>query len=458
MVHAFKISESMIIASVKKHFPLIKAERAKITQTRAKYLSSQGIFDANIDGKVSIVPYGGYKNRYFDGLVTQPIEHTGAKLYAGVRYGRGLWPTYYQNYLTNTRGETLAGLSLPLSRNLAIDEKRAKLINDAINIRLQSANLKLKINETISKALSVYYSWIQGALRVNVAKEQLNIAVKRQRAIDTQVKVGDSGKMAKIENVRFIMQRKSKLAFELQKYQVARQQLSFYLRDKKGLPILAKANQIPKLNRSLWPMRINKKHVSYLYSIQPLLNQVTLEVKKAFTNLKQAINLTKPIFDVDVHVDKQHGQGNFRLSQTSVNFGLKYQIPLRLREARGRIMEQKFRLRELQYYKQYLTQWLMVTIHNLMVDIDGNVKTYRFNSREVSLASALVQAERQRFFAGDSSLFLVNQRELTAANAKLEAINHLIQYYKSRNLLKAQCLYRKKCIRKVFHSPRRMTK
>ena len=70
---------------------------------------------------------------------------------------------------------------------------------------------------------------------------------------------------------------------------------------------------------------------------------------------------------------------------------------------------------------------------------------YYLRSQEVKYATQLERAERQKFSAGDSSLFLVNQREQTVALTNFLVIDAFIQYKQRINLLRSLCFYKKKC-------------
>lgn len=438
------LTKQMVIKQVKTHFPEILIQHEKIHQAYQKITSARGEFDPAIKGQFNSTPTGGYQNNYYKGSLIQPIENTGNVFTAGYRIGRGDWPIYYQDYLTNSYGDTFVGLNIPLLRDRLIDKTRQNILNKLILAKSEELLLSIKKNEVIAKAIQCYYEWLKYSYRLKVANNLLTIAKARQSAISKQVAVGDIGQINLIENKRLIMQRKSVLTTEQQKYISAKNKLQFYIGNTINLNTKG-AWQPPQLTRKLAKYSEHDLNFNSIKKKQPYLKYLETNIEKSKIAIMQAKNEMKPSLNLNVLLDKQHGKGNNKLSETSLNIGLKYQLPLRLRKAQGQVAEHQSIIREYRFQQLLFTRKLKLTFSNIKNDIKAFSQMYYLRSQEVKYATQLERAERQKFSAGDSSLFLVNQREQTVALTNFLVIDAFIQYKQRINLLRSLCFYKKKC-------------
>ncbi len=120
-----------------------------------------------------------------------------------------------------------------------------------------------------------------------------------------------------------------------------------------------------------------------------------------------------------------------QLFQNNYKFGVKFAVPLFLRESRGEYAQAKIKINELEY-----------GIRQQRLEIDNKVKQY-FNEilavrNQVLLQQSnlvnhqlLLKAEETKFSIGESSMFLVNAREnrLLEANQKLAELK--AKFFKS---------------------------
>ncbi len=438
------LSKSDIIELVNKNFPEILIQREKIIQALGKTRASRGSFDPSIEGKLNSVPISGYENNYYDLSLNYPIENTGNTIKAGYRIGRGEWPVYYQNYLTNSYGDTYIGLNMPLLRNKLIDKNRQIILTNELLTEGEKYLLLIKKNEIIVLAVDAYYEWLRASYRIKIATLLLNIAKVRQNAIDKQVSLNDIAKINQIENKRLILKRRSVLVSERQKYTNSINKLNFYI--KPGFNLTNTSKKFKMQAPIISKINSNKIHLKKINKFQPYLNYLETKINRSKLAINQSRNEMQPKLDLELYINKQHGKGNLKLEQTSINLGLNYKIPLKLRKAQGQVANQKSQIRSYNLQKQLFIRRLNLTYKNIVNDLKSFKTLHRFRSQEVFYAEKLKDAERLKFKAGDSSLFLVNQREQTVAETQFLVIDSLINYYQRANLLESICFYRRKCL------------
>ena len=79
----------------------------------------------------------------------------------------------------------------------------------------------------------------------------------------------------------------------------------------------------------------------------------------------------------------------------------------------------------------------MLRLQNLIIGFNISQKQIKLFTQEYDLAKKVEEGERVRFFNGDSSLFLVNQRETTTTQVQINLLNAKIMF----NRIKYQIKY-----------------
>lgn len=181
-----KLSLMKVLQSIDTHYPQVKIALLEVVKASGAFINAKGQFDPSLEASTRSQPAGGYINNYGDTQLNIPTLYNGVKLFAGYRNGDGNWPIYYQNYLTNSGGEYRAGLSLPLLRDRLIDKERTSLLSSAQLILMKEQDteaIKIKIYQ---EAIKAYWQWVEAGLQVKTFKQLLQLAQKRQHAIEQQ--------------------------------------------------------------------------------------------------------------------------------------------------------------------------------------------------------------------------------------------------------------------------------
>ena len=146
-----------------------------------------------------------------------------------------------------------------------------------------------------------------------------------------------------------------------------------------------------------------------------------------------------PNLDAMSYTSKQYGAvGQPLLVPQALRVGLHFYFPIYQREARGRIISTKSELNRLHTQKNYLTDQLKQQAAYLQIALKTFKQQIVVITHELSLAKQVEQAEVERFYQGDSTLFLVNQREQATMQALINQIEvqaslqqtvYLIRYF-----------------------------
>lgn len=417
--HHLKLDD--VLRSVSRCYPQIKIARLEINKTQGDYITALGKFDPSLSLNSASQPVGGYINNYGDSEINIPTFYNGVKLFGGYRNGQGNWPVYYQNYLTNSGGEYRAGLSLPLLRDRLIDKERAGLLTKAETIRMKQQDAAVTKINVYQEAIKAYWQWVQAGLQVETFKQLQTLAEKRQKAIIKQANQGDLPRLAIAENLQQIVQREQLLNQGEMIFEQARINLSLYYRDKNGKPRSPEESELPSdvLEQSVHPVEglLQLKQHPALKKLQNYSNIIKLKQNLAKNELL-------PNLDATTYAFKQNGTGGYPLLiPQAAMVGFSFKFPLFQREAKGKLIRARNELQQITTEKKFLFDQLKNQLANLYIGIKMYHHQVNLLNKELNLAKKVQNGETKKFYEGDSTLFLVNQREQTTAQVQLNSIN-----------------------------------
>lgn len=429
-----KLSLDKVLHSVTRYYPKIRIARLEITKAQGAHLSALGKFDPSLDATTRSQPVGGYINNYGDTQLNVPTFYNGVTLFAGYRNGNGNWPIYYQNYLTNSGGEYRAGLSLPLLRDRLIDKERTNLLTTAESIEMKKHDaeaVKIKIYQETIKA---YWQWVEAGLQLKTFRQLLKLARKRQRAIEQQANQGDLPQLAITENLQQIIQREQLLNQGMMIFEQAGINLSLYYRDEKGVPKVPMEKSLP--SHVLMQPRQLAQSISRLTQ-HPSLRK--LQNYSRIIRLKRdlAQNELLPNLDATAYTFKQYGSGGYpALIPEAAFVGVSFKFPVLQREAKGNLIRTQSELDQIRTEKKFMYEQLKNELTNLFIGVKRVHQQVILLQKEYHLALKVQQGEAKKFYEGDSTLFLVNQREQATTQVKLNWINAQVQQEELKDLVR----------------------
>jgi outer membrane protein TolC len=144
-------------------------------------------------------------------------------------------------------------------------------------------------------------------------------------------------------------------------------------------------------------------------------------------------------------LDLQYNQlsrNGFELHSTGLldnnfQYGIKFEMPLRLSQGRGDFQKAKLKLEEETLNRSQKSQQIQVKVssyYNQFISLQKQVQT---QEQAVANYQALVKAEETRFQQGESSLFLINSRETKAMEAAEKLVDLQAYLFQSIYTLQA---------------------
>ncbi len=434
------LSEKQVMEIVKQFHPVAKQADINIEKAKADITTARGMFDPLLSTKISNKTFDGteYYNHFQPELVI-PTWY-GIEINAGLENVSGS-RTDPQETLGRT---SFAGITVPLAKNLLMDKRRAALQQAKIFKQLSEVERKTILNDLLLDAMKTYWQWVKEYRVMKVMSDAVKVNEKRFELVKVAFSQGDRPAIDTLEALAQLQNFKLMLNESLLNFQNTGLELSVFLWNKNAEPITLPVSVVPD---DAW------KKISITELSLPLLDDLVNTAKTNHPDLLQ-YNFKLDVLDVEKKLKLQNllPSVNFRYNQlgkgydiikntaaplfeNNYQYGISFGIPLRLSEGRGEYKKAKLKIQETTLQRSQKT----VSIENKVRTYYNELLTLRsqvaLQQQQYNNYLVLQRGEETKFFNGESSLFLVNNRE----NKALEALQKLAEletkYFKTLNSL-----------------------
>ena len=419
---------------VLQHHPLAMQAGLRPKQGDAAVQMARGGFDPKIGADVN--------QKYFNGGQYYSLVDAGLKVptWFGIEVDAG----YEQNggtYLnpensTSGGGLLYAGLSLPVGRGLLIDERRAELRKAQLYQKSTRIAQRLMLNDLIYEAGNAYWGWFKAQQSLQVYEEAFALAQLRLDAVKQQSLLGDRPAIDTLEASIQVQLRQLKLQQAQLELANTKARLGIYLWQQGQVPLELAEGTVPlskEMIRSGVMDNLPMDRLDSLINDHPYLNQYRYEIDQLKIDRRMKVEQLKPQLDLKYNALNQVvGDGTLgNFSPNNFKWGVQFSMPIPLRKERGALRLADMKLQEAD---------LLVLDQRAQIDYKVNASLNIWaTSREQALLyertvadnAALLAGERQKFDAGESSLFMVNAREIGYIDAQTTYISLLTDNQKA---------------------------
>lgn len=421
---------------VLKYHPVVQQAKLKPVAGNFNLLKARGGFDPKI--------YSDVDQKVFNEKQYYSLINSGMKVptWFGLEFKGG----YEQNqgYLLNNENSTpntglwYAGASITLGQGLFIDERRAVLRQAEIYRNASENEQRILINEVIYNAGKSYWDWFMAYSQVLVFRNALNTAQERFNGVKQSAYLGDRPFIDTLEAGIQVQDRKLSLQQAELDFINRALQLSTYLWFENNVPLELKPNTVPLNDENivLDPVRIDvyKKELDSLGLNHPILqwSQYKIDILKIDERLKK--EKLKPVFNVNYNALTYSTSETSVINNYTINnykWGLNFSMPVLLRKERGDLNLTRLKIKEAQYELQNKNLEIknkVLMALNESKTLNDQIKLY---TQTVKDYDNLLRSEKRMFDGGESSLFMINAREISYLNAKNKLIELKTKYEKS---------------------------
>lgn len=428
------LSLNEFLAYVKEFHPIAKLANFEISSAQAKLLKSRGAFDP----KVSV----DWKNKEFKGTEYYDILNSTFKI--PTWYGIEVKAGFEQNqgqYLNpqNTVPEDglySAGVSLPIGQGLFINQRMADLRQAKIMQDLSQTQRDIRLNQLLSEAVISYLDWYLASREVALFDNFAERAEVRFRGIKRRALAGDIPTVDTLEAGIIVQNRNLSLEQANLKLIKSRLKLSNFLWFEDNIPL--------ELSPFVSPENLNENSLdpvlgtnllqleNFVLEDHPKIKALDYKIDKLEVDRRLKAEMLKPQLDIEYNFINER-VGKFQDFNTSdYKAGIFFKLPLFLRKERGDLKLAKIKVSEAQLDLDYESLQLQNKIQASRSEILSYFKQLNTYQSIVEDYGSLLKAEERKFSFGESSVFLINSREVKLIDSRLKAIKVFEKLLKSK--------------------------
>jgi len=421
-----------IIDNILLYHPDINSAQLERDIAQAYFMQTTGAFDPNFNSSANYAHFNSSSSvgqEQDAALVTNKLDWQspwGPKLSVGHKVLFGDAKTPFAP--TGDAGEFFAELKIPLLQNALINTYNLKSNKAKIYTIIADYKYFLTKLKVINAASAAYWKWIASAQILDAEKDLLKIAESQLDFVQKQTDAGNFAAINVVEADRELQRRHARVAVALRQVQEDSLKLASYLWTINGhpmqIPSLAQVpNLIPEPHQIQVSSLLDAKFTALENRFEPKILQSTrkiLDLEKSF-----AKNQLLPMLDASLYQGLEVGSEGIG---PTMQFGLNFGLPLRLRTARGLLKEAQSKIKQMNIQEKQLLQSIFLDIENAYSQIATSYDRFVFSQKEYALAQKLEEGERLRFELGDSTLFLLIQRERMTIESRIDMIKALGDY------------------------------
>lgn len=409
------------------HFPAILESLAQRRAAEGDVLASQGAFDVVFSADGLGWAGGFYDGRVFEGTASRRFRPFGAQVYGSYGVSRGDFPIYQDENFTPRGGKPKVGVVFSLLRDRLIDD--ARFTERDARIALQAADLEVLLTRigVQQQALVAYWRWVKTGHQLAVYENLVTIALEREAGLEREVESGARASIFLTENRQNILRRQRFARAARREFDLASNDLAFYLRGEDGRPRTPAPERLPDVrDHEAHVEPVAGGDVSAALAERPELRLLRNAVARAENRIELGENELRPRVDLKIEVGDglgETGEGGTSRDTTDTIVGLEFSVPLQRRQARGDLAAERAQRDAILYAERQLSERIEIEVRNILVALDAATELVNIASEEVTQARLMQQAEVRRFESGASDFFLVNIREEAAADARVRFLS-----------------------------------
>lgn len=422
-----------VVTSTLATYPLIVAARADVDAAEGERLTAAGAFDPAWRTRVTGAPVSGYPQLRLDSVIEAPTPLWGASFFGGYRLGTGKIQSYYGERETWTGGELRAGASVPLLRNGPIDRRRANEARAELGRSLAGLGVAQQRLELTRLATLRYWEWVAAGERRRIARDLLQLARDRDAQLVARASAGDVAQFDRQDNTRALVQREALVVQAQRAVEQAAFELSLFLRDAAGAPLIPPDERLPSLTEVLEapaaeaPVEVAAR--------RPDVKRLVEQRRQAELELRLANNQLLPALDVGATISKDLGASPRpdadKLGPPELELTAVLDVPLLYRAPLGRVQSSRAALAKLDAQLGLARDRVKVELDDARSAIHAARERLALARQELTVAVQLEQGERRRFELGEGSLLFVNLREQATVEARMREVDALVDGHRA---------------------------
>ncbi|HET9133780.1 MAG TPA: TolC family protein [Gemmatimonadales bacterium] len=403
---------------VSRHHPV--ARQAQLLEAQAEAVA-RGALGAVIDPTLSVrwdrkQFEGSEYFNYLDAALKVPTP-LGVDVKLGYERTRGRY--IGEDRRTPTDGLLSLGISIPVGQGIITDRRRAALAEARGLTRMAAGERRAIVNKLLLEATKAWADWRAAEARLALATEGVEVAQFRLEGIRARVRAGDAAPIDTVEAALEVARREAAQAFAEADRIGARESLAAMRWAADGAPVDLQETTVPgavlddevpaAAQVSAWLAEALRDH--------PDIAKALGKEDASVAVRRQALADLFPDFEVEAarlaDYGETRGLTGFPPAGGAYKFGVAASTSLLLFKERGKADEAGAKRVSAAFAVADARRAVAAAARTAAAELVAASIAADRQALAVQYARRLRDAEEARFAAGESSLFLVNQRERT---------------------------------------------
>lgn len=425
------LSEKEYYEIILLNHPLVKQAGIKPQMGESQLMKAKGGFDPKLFSELDRKNYGGVTNyQKLNAGLSIPTWY-GIQVKSGFESNNG--PYLSSEDKTPAGGLWYGGVSVNLGQGMIIDQRRAELFKARIYQESTLQEQRLLLNELVYESGYAYWDWFLAHYSKAVLQNSYELAIVRLQGVKITAELGDRPIIDTVE-ARIQVQNRQSL---LNNYQTdllnAKVKLETFLWTELQEPLEVDQTTLPLAMDSvvfkIFPL-LSEMEMDSLAQNHPYLNMNNLKIKSLEIDQKLKREQLKPTLNLSYNLINEPINYNpiTNLSTNNNKIGVQFEMPLLFRKERGDLDLAKLKVQDEQLNYLNNKVYLKAKIKKAQNDVLNAQNQLDIYRQTVLDSRQLFEAEKTMFEQGESSLFLVNAREMTYIQANLKYIEVLSKY------------------------------
>ncbi len=410
---------------VKEHHPLAVVADLKASEGVADVQRARGAFDPKA--------YAGFNGKRYLGEEYYSIGNAGLKI--PTWYGIEIQAGFEDNggtYLNPERtvpadGLAYGGISWTLGQGLVIDKRRTELRKADIYLQVTEQERRQMLNKLLFDAGKAYWDWFEAYYDVRVFEEAVDVARERLEAVKQSAEAGDRPNIDTLEAGIQVQNRQLLLQENQLKFKNATQFLSVYIWSEGQIPLELDDQVLPEdFDEILEIVSLTEEYEQKdsVLASHPKLLAFSGKIEQMRIQQRLQREMLKPVVNFKYNLLSNRELNEFGTGLPNDNYivGLEFSMPVFLRKERGELKLADIKIGQAENELKFGRQNLGFRVDASRNKIETTRNQVELYSQTVLDYEGLLNGEKQKFEAGESSLFLVNARETGYIGARIKLI------------------------------------
>ena len=400
--------------------PSVKQANLLNRAAEAELLSAKGGFDPKI--------YGDFEQKFFNKKTYFNVGEAGIKVptWYGVEvkssYSYASGNFVNPSEIIPSAGQGLVGVSVPLLQGFLIDERRANLFKARQTQLLNAQERAVLLNDVAFSATQIYWKWAFYVENRRILQEALRLAEVRFSATKIAFQQGDRMAMDTLESFIQVQDRQLQVNEANLDGQEAQLKLANFLWNNQNKPFPFWDKLVPDLDKIEQNTEGVKNRINLLETLtetHPLLKIYTVKLAQLDIDRQLKKEKLKPKLNANYNV-LSNGLAFNSLFTDNYKWGISFSTSTLFRAEKGELELTKIKIENTDLLRQQKELELKNKLQLAFNEFDNALIQLALYTKTVDNYRQLLALENTRFQLGESSLFLLNNREIKLIEAQIK--------------------------------------